>query len=109
MVIEYKIKFEEDGVTITQSVDPLTAKAKDSGGDFPEKPDDPGGDFPEKPDDPGGDFPEKPDDGGGTGRGRLIAVVLGPLVIGNCGPAQGGAIKVQPESVINVPVLPVRP
>ena len=108
MVIEYKIKFEEDGVTITQSVNPGTAT--DQGGDGPVvPPDDHGGDGPVvPPDDHGGDGPVVPPDdhgGAGLGRGRLIAVVLGPLVIGNVGPARA-ATKRQRESVRNPAVAP---
>ena len=87
MVIEYKIKFEEDGVTVTQSVDLGTAKAKDEGGDGTEVP---------------------PDEGGrDLGRGRVVAVVLGPLVIGNVGAARSGATNGKRESVKNPPVVAV--
>jgi hypothetical protein len=113
MVIEYKIKFEEDGVTITQSVNPGAANAKDEGGNGLEVPPDKGGNGLEVPPDKGGNGLEVPPDKGGNGlevppdkggtglgRGRLIAVVLGPLVIGNVGPARA-ATKRKGESVKN--------
>ena len=120
MVIEYKIKFQEDGVTVTQSVDLGTAKAKDEGGDGTEVPPDEGGDGTEVPPDEGGDGTEVPPDEGGDGtevppdeggrdlgRGRVVAVVLGPLVIGNVGAARSGATNGKRESVKNPPVVAV--
>lgn len=80
MVIEYKIRFMKDGVTITQSI----AGGSDvGGGDAEEQPDIGGGDAEEQPDVGGGDAEEQPDIGGTAIESGGIAVVLGPLVISN--------------------------
>ena len=113
MVIKYRIKFDEDAVTITQSVEPSNGKVNDLAGDgLTEKGDgggdgltekgDTGGDGLTEKGDTGGDGLTEKGDGGGTGlgRGRLMAVVLGPLVIGNVGPARA-ATKPKGESVKN--------
>jgi hypothetical protein len=118
MVIEYKIKFDDDGVTVTQSVDPGTDQGgggpgedPSSGGGGPgEDPSSGGGGPGEDPNKGGGGPGEDPTKGGGPGddpskggggrRGRVMAVVLGPLIIGNVGPARA-ATKRKGESVKN--------
>jgi hypothetical protein len=98
MVIEYKIRFSEDGVTVTQTVEPGLG---DTGGASGARPD-PGGASGARPD-PGGapgarPGPGAPPDRGGSGPGgRLVAVVFGPVIIGNAGghgPVASAAPKV---------------
>ena len=100
MVIEYKINFEEDGVTIRQNVVPHAAEINDEAGE---------GVTP-NPDDGGTGVTPNPDDGGSRpgGRGRVAAIVLGPVIIfGGARPAGPKIIK--GESVKNIPVVPVPP
>lgn len=100
MVIEYKIKFEDGGVTVTQSV---TRTPDDGGGSGPQKNPAPGGSGPQKDPGPHGGGPS-PDPGtaghAGGGANGVLAVILGPLVIGTAGPSASGAVAAQ-----NVPVV----
>jgi hypothetical protein len=101
MVIEYKIKFENGGVTVTQSVD----AASDAGGTSLEEPPDPGGTSLEEGPDPGGTSLEEGPDPGGAGLGQAIAIAFGPVII-----FRGGAgARIPGESVKNIPVVPVPP
>jgi hypothetical protein len=91
MVIEYKIKFEDGGVTVTQNV---TRTADDGGGSGPQAP--PGGH--------GGSGPQAPPGGKGGGvPNGVIGVILGPLVIGGAGSSDSR--EVLPPG--GVPVLPL--
>lgn len=116
MVIEYKIKFDEDGVTVTQTVNPGATKAGDGGGaGVTENPDHGGAGATENPDHGGAGATENPDHGGAGatenpdhgGRppagGRVIAVVLGPLIIGHVGPAR--AVKAKERSAKEITVF----
>jgi len=116
MVIEYRIRFEKDGVRVTQSVDLDSVNAKDGGGN-PGADIDPGGNpganiddggnpgsniddggNPGSNIDDGGNPGSNIDDGGaGGGSGRPVVVIFGPVVIGNAGRAgtnaKGNPIK----------------
>jgi hypothetical protein len=90
MVIEYTIRFFNGGVSIAQRVD---GSGTDSGGNPSETPTPEIGFNPSEPPTPdsGGNPSEPPiPDTGGGGQGRVIAVILGPLVIGTSGPGQTG-------------------
>jgi len=114
MVIKYKIKFDEDAVTISQSVEPSNGKVNDLAGDGLTEKGDGGGDGLTEKGDGGGDGLTEKGDGSGSalGRGRLMAVVLGPLVIGDTGPARGRANgpreSVKNPHIVAVPARPVR-